>query len=125
MTAENFDHVLTRALTRRPFRPLTVELVGAHRHEVDHPRAGNLLHVLVVFMAPGSWPVYYDAGSVVRIVDTPAGSLLPGGEDCLRRVGRVVRRSFATYGAIRAILSTAVSPDFSGGTAVFCPLTAW
>ena len=60
MTAENFEAVLEAMLSRKPFKPFTVELHGGTRFEVDHPRV-VYREAHAIFFAPGFVPIHSDA----------------------------------------------------------------
>jgi hypothetical protein len=64
MTAENFDKTLEGLKQRTPFHPFTVELMGGHRFEIDHPGALVVRDGVAVFIAPGGVPVLFDHESV-------------------------------------------------------------
>ena len=64
MTAENFDHTLEGLKQRRPYRPFTVELIGGHRFEIDHPGALVVRDGVAVFISPGGVPILFDHESV-------------------------------------------------------------
>jgi hypothetical protein len=68
MTAENFDKALSGLKQRTPFRPFTVELIGGHRFEVDHPGALVVRDGVAVFILPGGVPVWFDHESVTQFV---------------------------------------------------------
>jgi hypothetical protein len=68
MTAEHFDELLDVLLDRSPFQPFTVELVGSHRFEVDHPRAMVVRDGVAVYLRPGGIPVWFDHESVTQII---------------------------------------------------------
>src|SRR6476469_8132520 len=59
MTSENFDKALEGLKERLPFHPFTVELVGGHRFEVDHPGALVVRDGVAVFISPGGVPVLF------------------------------------------------------------------
>jgi hypothetical protein len=67
MTAEHFDELFIALRERSPFQPFTVELVGGHRFEVDHPRAMVVRDGVAVFLRPGGSPVWFDYESVSQI----------------------------------------------------------
>ena len=73
MTAEHFDYLLTSLAEREKFHPFTVELVGGHQFEVDHPRAMVVRDGVAVYLKPGGIPVWFDHDSVTQIVDDIAG----------------------------------------------------
>jgi len=66
MTAENFDKTLEGLKQRTPFHPFTVELIGGHRFEIDHPEALVVRDGVAVFIAPGGVPVLFDHESVTQ-----------------------------------------------------------
>jgi hypothetical protein len=66
MTEENFDKALAGLKQRIPFQPFTVELVGGHRFEVDHPGALVVRDGVAVFISPGGIPVLFDHESVTQ-----------------------------------------------------------
>ena len=68
MTVEHFDELFTGLNGRSPFQPFTVELVGGHRFEVDHPQAMVVRDGVAVFLKPGGVPVWFDHESVTQIV---------------------------------------------------------
>ena len=68
MTSEHFDQLLIALHERHPFRPFTVELVGDHQFEVDHPRAMVIRSGVAVYLKPGGIPVWFDHESVTQIV---------------------------------------------------------
>ncbi|MHB1424170.1 MAG: hypothetical protein ACYC3I_13425 [Gemmataceae bacterium] len=67
MTAERFDHVLQSLRQRKPFPVFTVELLGGHRFEVDHPEALVVRDGIAVFLAPGGYPIWFDHERVSQI----------------------------------------------------------
>ena len=48
--------------------PFTVELVGGHQFEVDHPLAIVVRDGVAVYLKPGGIPVWFDHESVKQIV---------------------------------------------------------
>jgi hypothetical protein len=68
MTAESFEHLLNGLSQRSPFHPFTVEVVGGHRYEIDHPRAMVVRDGVAVFIKPGGIPVWFDHESVTQFV---------------------------------------------------------
>jgi hypothetical protein len=72
MTAASFDRVLQALRERRPFQVFTVELIGGHRFEVDHPGALVVRDGVAVFLAPGGYPIWFDHESVTQIEGAPA-----------------------------------------------------
>lgn len=68
MTAERFEQMLDALSERSPFQPFTVELVGGHEFEVDHPRAMVVRDGVAVYIRPGGIRVWLDHESVARIV---------------------------------------------------------
>ncbi len=70
MTQDNFMAVLERLRTTQPFRVFTVELIGGHRFEIDHPGALIARDGVAVFLAPGGAPEWFDHESVVRLSGT-------------------------------------------------------
>jgi hypothetical protein len=68
MTVEQFDELFTALNGRSPFHPFTVDLVGGHRFEVDHPQAMVVRDGVAVFLRPGGIPVWFDHESVTQIV---------------------------------------------------------
>ncbi len=69
MTVDHFDQLFDSLCTRTPFHPFTVELVGGHRFEVDHPRAMVVRDGMAVFLRPGGVPVWFDHESVNHVVE--------------------------------------------------------
>jgi hypothetical protein len=69
MTSEHFDQLLMALAERRPFHPFTVELVGGHQFEVDHPSTMVVRDGVAVYLKPGGIPVWFDHDSVTQIVD--------------------------------------------------------
>jgi hypothetical protein len=67
MTAEHFEHLFDALNGRAPFQPFTVELVGGHRFEVDHPRAMVVRDGVAVYLKPGGIPVWFDHESVTQV----------------------------------------------------------
>ena len=74
MTSENFETIIDALLTRSPFRPFTVELVGGSRFEIDGPRAVVARDGVAVFVAPGGVPIWFDHESVTQIIGETAGA---------------------------------------------------
>lgn len=74
MTAEHFEQLFDALRERSPFQPFTVELVGGHRFEVDHPRAMIVRDGVAVYMRPGGIPVRFDHDSVVQVISDIAGA---------------------------------------------------
>jgi hypothetical protein len=68
VTAENFDKTLEGLKQRAPFHPFTVELIGGHRFEIDHPGALVVRDGVAVFISPGGVPVLFDHESVTHFV---------------------------------------------------------
>jgi hypothetical protein len=68
MTSDHFEQLFDALRERSPFHPFTVELVGGHRFEVDHPQAMVVRDGVAVFMRPGGVPVWFDHDSVNQIV---------------------------------------------------------
>ena len=73
MTSDNFDAVLKRLITMRPFTMFTVELHGGKRFEIDSPLALIVRDGVGVFLEPGGAPIWFDHDSVNQIIGTPAG----------------------------------------------------
>ena len=59
-------------LLRRPFTPITIELHGGTRFEIDHPLGTVLREAKAIFLLPGGVPIYFDNESVNQIIDSPA-----------------------------------------------------
>ena len=68
MTSEHFDRLLTALGEREKFHSFTVELVGGHQFEVDHPLAMVVRDGVAVYLKPGGIPVWFDHESVKQIV---------------------------------------------------------
>jgi len=68
MTSEHFEQLFDALRGRSPFQPFTVELVGGHRFEIDHPQALILRDGVGVFLQPGGIPVWFDHDSVLQVV---------------------------------------------------------
>jgi hypothetical protein len=68
MTADNFDKTLVGLQRRAPFHLFTVELIGGHRFEVDHPGALVVRDGVAVFLSPGGVPIWFDHESVVQFI---------------------------------------------------------
>ena len=68
MTAENFDKTLEGLKQRSPFHPFTVELIGGHRFEIDHPGALVVRDGVAVFISPRGVPILFDHESVTQFV---------------------------------------------------------
>jgi hypothetical protein len=66
MTADNFDKALAGLKERNPFHPFTVELIGGHRFEIDHPGALVVRDGVAVFISPGGVPILFDHESVTQ-----------------------------------------------------------
>lgn len=79
MTAEFFQATLEVMLLRRPFKPITIELHGGTRFEIDTSLATTLRDGKAIFLSPGSVPIYFDNESVSNIIDSPAHAA-PGGK---------------------------------------------
>ena len=71
MTAETFDIVLRRLQDRRPYQPFTIELNTGERHEIDFPNAYPVRDGVLVFLAPGGAPVWFDHNCVNQIIGAP------------------------------------------------------
>ena len=56
MTSEHFDQLLTALTRRETFHPFTVELVGGHQFEVDHPLAMVVRDGVAGYLKPGGVP---------------------------------------------------------------------
>lgn len=74
MTLDNFETTLEAMMDRRPFTPVTIELHGGRRFEVDHRHSVVYRSGLgkAIFLAPGGVPIYFDHESVNHIIDAPA-----------------------------------------------------
>jgi hypothetical protein len=72
MTSESFQRLLDALVTRTPFNPFTVELLGGRRFEVDHARAMVMRDGVAVFIAPGGIPIWFDHEGVATIVGDTA-----------------------------------------------------
>ena len=68
MTSEHFDQLLVALTDRQNFHPFTVELVGGHQLEVDHPAAMVIRDGVAVYLKPGGIPVWFDHDSVTQII---------------------------------------------------------
>lgn len=68
MTQENFEQILAALSDRSPFHSFTVELMGGHQFEVDHPQAMVVRDGVAVYLRPGGVPVWFDHESVTQIV---------------------------------------------------------
>lgn len=68
MTQERFEQLFNGLTERKPFHPYTVELVGGHQFEVDHPRAMVVRDGVAVYLRPGGVPVWFDHEGVTQIV---------------------------------------------------------
>ena len=68
MTSEHFEELLTALGRRERFHPFTVELVGGHQFEVDHPLAMVVRDGVAIYLKPGGIPVWFDHDSVTQIV---------------------------------------------------------
>jgi hypothetical protein len=68
MTAEHFDKLLIALREREKFHPFTVELVGGHQFEVDHPSAMVVRDGVAVYLKPGGIPVWFDHEGVTQIL---------------------------------------------------------
>jgi hypothetical protein len=79
MTAENFDKALAGLKQRTPFHPFTVELVGGHRFEIDHPGALVVRDGVAVFIPPGGVPMLFDHESVRQFEAELRKKRKPGG----------------------------------------------
>lgn len=60
MTSEHFDDSLQTLRQRKPFRPLTDEMISGDRFEVDYPDARVVREGVAVFIAPGGIPRLFD-----------------------------------------------------------------
>ena len=72
MTPENFDSLLASMISRRPFKPFTIELHGGTRFEIDHFGATSWRGGKAVFTSPGGVMIWFDNESVVQVIDAPA-----------------------------------------------------
>ena len=72
MAPENFDSLLETMVSRRPFRPFTIELHGGDRFEIDHMGATSWRDGKAMFTSPGGVMIYFNNESVVQIFDAPA-----------------------------------------------------
>jgi hypothetical protein len=72
MTADNFQQLLNALVTKAPFHPFTVELVGGRRFEVDFPRALVARDGVAVYMLPGGVPIWFDHEAVTAILGDAA-----------------------------------------------------
>ena len=54
MDRNTFDSTIRAFKNRTPFRPFTVELIGGHRFEVDHPGALVVRDGVAVFISPST-----------------------------------------------------------------------
>ena len=71
MSAEYFDEVLKRLVSRTPFQFFTIELEGGRRFEVDHPRAMVVREGVAVFLAARGVPIRFDHNNVKHIIGDP------------------------------------------------------
>ena len=71
MTADSFNALLERLLSRRPFQTFTVELHGGKRFDIDRPNATVFREGLAVFIAPGPFPIRFDHESVSQFIESP------------------------------------------------------
>jgi hypothetical protein len=78
MSIDNFTILLNAFIARIPFSPITIELFGGRRYEIDHPDALVVRAGIAVFTAPGSLRILFDHESVNQIYDAPA-HLVPNG----------------------------------------------
>ncbi len=68
MTSDHFEQLFNALGQRSPWHPFTVELVGGHRFEVDHPKAMVVRDGVAVYLQPGGVPVWFDHDSVTQVV---------------------------------------------------------
>jgi hypothetical protein len=68
MTSDHFEQLFDALRDRSPWHPLTVELVGGHRFEIDHPQAMVVRDGVAVYLRPGGVPVWFDHESVTQVV---------------------------------------------------------
>jgi hypothetical protein len=80
MTAEHFDKALEGLKQRTPFHPFTVELIGGHRFEIDHPGALVVRDGVAVFISPGGVPILFDHESVLQFEAELRKKRKPGGQ---------------------------------------------
>ena len=74
MTAEHFQETLDVLMSRQPFKPFTVELIGGQRFEIDHHLSVSARGGHAVFTSPGGPLVFFDHESVNQIINSPAHS---------------------------------------------------
>ena len=72
MTPDYFEQTFDVLVTRRPFKPFTVELNSGQRYEIDHPGAAIWQGGHAVFRSPGGVLVFFDHESVNQIINSPA-----------------------------------------------------
>jgi hypothetical protein len=74
MSPDTFLQTLEALMSRHPFTPITIELHGGKRFEIDHPRATVWREGQgkAIFLSPGGVPIYFDNESVSQIIDAPA-----------------------------------------------------
>ncbi len=68
MTADHFEQLLSALNEKERFHPFTVELVGGHQFEVNHPMAMVVRDGVAVYLKLGGVPVWFDHESVTQIV---------------------------------------------------------
>ena len=74
MTVENFDQVLERLVSRKPFQFFTIELHDGRSFEVDHPAAMAFRFGVAAFVARGGRPFSFDRNSIRKIDGVPVSN---------------------------------------------------
>jgi hypothetical protein len=68
MTADHLEKLFDALRQRSPWHPFTVERLGGHRFEVDHPQAMIVRDGVAVYLQPGGVPMWFDHDGVVQVI---------------------------------------------------------
>jgi hypothetical protein len=73
MDRETFTATIRALRNRTPFKPFTVALVNGDRYEVDRPEVLALGEGIVILVAPGDVPVFFDHEGVSQVIGDLSG----------------------------------------------------
>lgn len=73
MDRETFTETIRALRNRVPFRPFTVALVNGDRYVVDRPEVLALGQGIVILVAPGDVPVFFDHEGVSQVIGDLSG----------------------------------------------------
>lgn len=73
MDRDTFTNSIRAFRNRVPFQPFTVALVNGDRYEVDRPDVLALGQGIVILVAPGDVPVFFDHEGVSQVIGDLSG----------------------------------------------------